>query len=250
MIKKVKDLTGKKFSKLTVIKQAKSHLTPSGQTKICWECVCDCGNPDIVIIQSGKLINGHTKSCGCLQKESIAKFNKTKKKYNTYDLSGEYGIGYSSNTNEPFYFDLDDFDKIKGYCWCVSILLCGYKVLLTASDNKTIKMYELIVDYEGNTDHKDRNTLNNRKENLRSATKSQNCMNRSKQKNNTSGIIGVTYNKNLNKWRARINIDRKETVIDDYNKFEDAVSARLLAEKNIMENLHHKDIYLNSIGSR
>ena len=41
--------------------------------------------------------------------------SETFKKYNTYDLSGEYGIGYTSK-GEEFYFDLDDYDKIKDYC--------------------------------------------------------------------------------------------------------------------------------------
>ena len=36
---------------------------------------------------------------------------------NIYDLSNEYGIGYTSNTKEPFYFDLEDYDKVKEYCW-------------------------------------------------------------------------------------------------------------------------------------
>jgi hypothetical protein len=39
------------------------------------------------------------------------------KKFNQYDLSGSYGIGYCSNTNNPFYFDLEDYDLIKDYCW-------------------------------------------------------------------------------------------------------------------------------------
>ena len=37
-------------------------------------------------------------------------------KNNTYDLSGEYGIGYTSK-GEEFYFDLEDYDLIKDYCW-------------------------------------------------------------------------------------------------------------------------------------
>ena len=40
------------------------------------------------------------------------------KKYNTYDLSGEYGIGYTTK-GEKFLFDLEDYEKIKDYCWCV-----------------------------------------------------------------------------------------------------------------------------------
>ena len=43
----------------------------------------------------------------------LAEYSKLyHKKYNTYDLSGEYGIGYS-NSGKEFYFDLDDYDLIK-----------------------------------------------------------------------------------------------------------------------------------------
>lgn len=61
------DLSNKKFNYLTVIKQC-------GRSKdrhIIWECVCDCGN--IVKVSSNQLTTGHTKSCGCIQKESVRK---------------------------------------------------------------------------------------------------------------------------------------------------------------------------------
>ena len=57
------------------------------------------------------------KSCGCLQKESEIKNGKRNHKTNVYDLNGEYGIGWTFNTNKMFYFDLTDYDLIKNYCW-------------------------------------------------------------------------------------------------------------------------------------
>ena len=44
------------------------------------------------------------------------KFIERSRKYNTYDLSGDYGIGYTEEGNE-FSFDLEDYDKIKNYYW-------------------------------------------------------------------------------------------------------------------------------------
>ena len=52
------DLTGKKFGKLTVIKQG-----PYYQKQIQWECKCDCGATTLV--RAYYLLNGHTTSCGC-----------------------------------------------------------------------------------------------------------------------------------------------------------------------------------------
>lgn len=81
-----------------------------------------------------------------------------------------------------------------------------------------------------NCDHKDRNTFNNRKENLREATFSQQSMNRNKSKNNTSGFTGVTWHKTQQAWMARININKKRVILGYFNNKTDAVIARLQAE--------------------
>ena len=64
-----KDITNKRFEKLIAIKQ-------TGEIKnnqFIWECKCDCGN--ICYIRSSDLISGHTKSCGCLYKETDKNIN-------------------------------------------------------------------------------------------------------------------------------------------------------------------------------
>ena len=55
------NLLGKIFNRLTVI--AKLHKTKKGAQL--WRCKCVCGNEIISI--SAKLLNGHTKSCGCIK---------------------------------------------------------------------------------------------------------------------------------------------------------------------------------------
>lgn len=60
------DLTGLKFNRLTVISRG-SNKGSGAQ----WNCLCYCGNE--VLIETKKLKNGHTKSCGCLRKETAAK---------------------------------------------------------------------------------------------------------------------------------------------------------------------------------
>ena len=61
------DLTGQRFGRLTVIKQA-AHDT-SG--KVCWFCRCDCGNT--AVISSNSLRRGATRSCGCIANEIRAR---------------------------------------------------------------------------------------------------------------------------------------------------------------------------------
>lgn len=54
------DLTGKRFGRLTVVEEA-----PSKNGRAMWRCVCDCGNEKVVGRQN--LMDGMTKSCGCLR---------------------------------------------------------------------------------------------------------------------------------------------------------------------------------------
>lgn len=58
------DLTGKKFSRLTVIEQL-SERCVNGAVK--YLCLCECGNKSKV--QANKLRSGVTRSCGCLTKD-------------------------------------------------------------------------------------------------------------------------------------------------------------------------------------
>lgn len=58
-------------------------------------------------------------------------------------------------------------------------------------------------------DHIDGNPKNNRIENLREATNSQNNHNKGKPRSNTSGYKGVSYCKAAKKWEAYITIDTK-----------------------------------------
>jgi hypothetical protein len=60
----MKDLTGQKFGRLTVIEKTGKR---AGNRSIIWKCRCDCGN--IVEVIRDDLLNGSTKSCGCLKKE-------------------------------------------------------------------------------------------------------------------------------------------------------------------------------------
>ena len=80
----LKDLTGQKFGRLTVISRAEN----ADCGKVRWICKCDCGAE--VVVRGGNLRNGHTASCGCLQKEKTTerstKHGMTHSKiYNTWN---------------------------------------------------------------------------------------------------------------------------------------------------------------------
>lgn len=75
---KAKDLTGQKFGRLTVIKEAEKvgrHRT--------WLCSCECGNKKT--IYQTHLVSGQSQSCGCLHKEVVGENSKARlTKHNMY----------------------------------------------------------------------------------------------------------------------------------------------------------------------
>ena len=69
-------------------------------------------------------------------------------------------------------------------------------------------------------DHINGNILDNRIENLRQATKSQNHQNSCLCKSNTSGAKNVSWDKRQNKWCVSIKVDKKKIQIGRFKDFE------------------------------
>ena len=198
--RRVIDLTGQVFNRLTVIKRAEDYIEPSGRRRIKWLCRCECGLNKEIIVDGSSLKSGHTKSCGCLQKEIASKQNK---KYNTYDLSGEYGIGYTSK-GEEFYFDLEDYEKIKDYCWYLTD--DNYIISKDIHNDSLIPLHRLVMNCPNNmeVDHIMHKRFDNRKKYLRIVTSSQNRMNVGLKSNNSSGVTGVNWHKKHKIWQQQI----------------------------------------------
>lgn len=89
-------------------------------------------------------------------------------------------------------------------------------------------------------DHKNANKHDNRKENLRDATHSQNNMNRGVQSNSTSGITGVRWDKRQQKWTAKIKINKRTISLGSYVLKEDAIKARKEAEEKYFGEFAYK----------
>ena len=64
------DLSGMRFSRLTVIKIDHVEKDKNGNSSYYWLCQCDCGN--LTIVSANSLNAGFTQSCGCLQAEASA----------------------------------------------------------------------------------------------------------------------------------------------------------------------------------
>ena len=129
--------------------------------------------------------------------------------------------------------DDEDFEYLNQWKWYYSA--SGYAVRDVGSrkSKRHIWMIRLLNKTPDGfiTDHINRNKLDNRKSNLRSVNASQNGMNRSLNKNNTSKYKGVIWRKDIKKWSARIKINYKTIYLGTFINIKDAISARENGER-------------------
>ncbi len=131
--------------------------------------------------------------------------------------------------------DDEDYEKLRQYKWGAiqkagglwyarRYVYCGVKKY------KQIYMHREITSIaEGILiDHKDRNGLNNQKDNLRLCTVKQNCWNSRSRENSFSKYKGVSFRLEewlKKRWRAAIEIDGKSKYLGDYLTEEEAAIA-------------------------
>jgi len=84
-------------------------------------------------------------------------------------------------------------------------------------------------------DHINNNTCDNRIENLREASYSENQYNVLKRKDNKSGVKGVFWCKRSKKWSARIKKNRKRIHVGYFTSLEDAEQAVKKARQELHE---------------
>jgi len=114
----------------------------------------------------------------------------------------------------------DDFSVPDG--WTLRVDGKGYAELYISNKAgvfKSMRLHRYITNaVDGmEVDHINNNPLDNRKTNLRPATRNENGMNRRKQSNNTSGFKGVSYSERLKKWQVHICINQKTTYLGLFN---------------------------------
>ena len=224
-------------SRLTILKRVENKVDKNGKKQAQWLCECNCKEHNTIISTTANIKRGHVKSCGCMAREVSRQlltgntYGHKNKKENLYDYSREYGVGYTTNNNKEFYFDWEDFDLIKEYTWFMNA--DGYIVTKDYSNGKHIKMHRLIMDANPGIliDHRAHARHDNRKEKLRNADANTNHFNHEIYRNNTSGVTGVSWDSESGKWRARLWAYDKMYHLGRFDKFEDAVAARKLAEE-------------------
>lgn len=68
-----RDIAGQRFGRLVAL-DSESHRLGK---RVYWWCRCDCG--EVVAVERRKLLDGTTRSCGCLRREVVAERNRRRK---------------------------------------------------------------------------------------------------------------------------------------------------------------------------
>ncbi len=148
--------------------------------------------------------------------------------------------------------DEEDWFKIRGFNWHMNHERAGRMyahAMFNWNRNKhqSFKLHRILLSVNTNQiiDHINRQTLDNRKSNLRICSRNQNQHNHGVSKKNKSGFIGVYYNKKDHKWFAQIRNNNKLIYIGYFTNPIEAARAR---DKKAIE-LHGEFAKLNEIPS-
>lgn len=126
-----------------------------------------------------------------------------------------------------------DFEKVSKWKW--SATKNGTKIYAVRNDmGRRIYLHRLIFGSTELVDHIDKNSLNNRRKNLRSANKQTNAINSDKMKTKTtSRFKGVHWAAQISRWRAKLSVNGKNISLGCFSSEEEAADAYKNATKKL-----------------
>lgn len=213
----IKDINGQRFGRLKVLEF--SHLDRFNKAQ--WRCLCDCGNETIVA--SAALRRGNTKSCGCYRKEieKIASVTHGMTKEN-----GKVSVLYSRWLDMKKRCNNEKNKEYKNY-GARGIKVCREWEYDYPSFHKWA--VENGFDETLTLDRKDVNKGYS-PGNCRWVTITEQAKNKRVNPKNKTGVSGVVFKSERQKYNVRIGVNGKRIYVGDYDTIEEAVEARRLAE--------------------
>lgn len=152
------------------------HKTKNNQYYV--KVKCDCGNE--FVVRKTLLITGKQSCCReCSKRTGIPT------KFNEIIVNGDVAQLILGD-NTIALIDTEDVDKVKQHYWNKH---GDGRYIHSYTANTSLHKYVFGKDI--NLDHINGNTMDNRKSNLRPCSHQQNCMNRKRRIDNTSGVTGV-----------------------------------------------------------
>ena len=137
---------------------------------------------------------------------------------------------------KTFLIDLEDYELVSQYVWHVDVN--NYVVSDRNDDKKPIKLHRLLMGIldkpEAEVDHIYHDTCDNRKKNMRVVGRSENVHNIRRNQKSPYGCPGVELVRGYdNLWKAGINYKCKRIYLGCFHSKEEAIQARLDAEKRL-----------------
>lgn len=147
-----------------------------------------------------------------------------------------------TNTDKVALVDDQNFDWLNQWKWGLSPNGYAVRCKYVSPKNLTILMHrEVLKTPEGfDTDHINRDKLDNRVSNLRIATRSQNMLNSEISVANTSGFKGVHYYKSRDTYQVYIHLNGKRTHLGYFKNIEQAAAVYQEASKIHMDQIKDK----------
>lgn len=215
--KRFVDLTGKKFGRLFVVEWG-GMRRGTGKSHPVWLCKCECG---VECYKSGKDLKvGDSKSCGCLRKDARTKESEVP--------PADPGTCHIPLTQGRFMVvDQMDFEAVSQFSWAWDGKYPTRNIQKPNGLRTMQRIHRFLMgEPEGmEVDHRNRITTDNRRCNLRVATRQEGGRNRGKPKHNTSGYKGVRWDGRLKKWVASLTIDRRTKYLGTFDTPQEAHEA-------------------------
>ena len=196
------DITGQRFGKLTAVEKTRDK-----GGLLAWRCLCECGKETTVRKNALKI--GRSKSCGCSPKKNQLKGQR----FGKLTVIEEDGRGKSGVVLWKCLCDCGNESTVQSDALTRGLIKsCGCGIS-AASSLTARRLVEKNV-FEGT------HLI---------------LLSRKHSSNNSSGIKGVYFRKDRQKWYAKIEFKRKQYNLGTYESLEEAAEARRNAEKELFD---------------